>query len=449
MNKEKVIELAKEAGFAHSWAEFAVDALARFAALIEREVHGDAEPVAWIRKTDITEMTDTEPETDGWMPLYTHPAYDVVSKLQTQVSMWKKMSENLQALIEAKDRREDRVDRLLTSEMRGDVKPVAWTTLEELQDLQNYTHSNMWGEKVWPDEVDYIPLYTHPAPAVVRQLVNVLSIAEDYIVEALSSHDASYDHHPAMKADRDLIVQDIHQLKSALNAAVRWEMKTDDEKELPKISGCGDGWDIVKPFHPNPTPAVVQEPVFNDIDEALEKAYWQFDAMVKGYGKWKLRRQSERDAFKQAVRSIGAFSYVDPETLHESEEYECVSLALNDRGVPDKDENGNKYSLWGRVELYASPALRQPANVNTVIVHSHPAPAVDAEPNWKHSKIQALIASDARNRIVIDLIWQLIDNPECELTSMDMEYWDLIHETLKNKLSQAALDANRCEEGGL
>jgi hypothetical protein len=71
------------------------------------------------------------------------------------------------------------------------------------------------------------------------------------------------------------------------------------------------------------------------------------------------------------------------------------------------------------------------------------------QPNWKHPKIQALIASDARNKIVIDLIWQLLDNPECELTSIDMEYWDLIHETLKNKLSQTALDANRCEEGGL
>lgn len=30
----------------------------------------DAQPVAWIRKTDITEMTDSEPETDGWTPLY-------------------------------------------------------------------------------------------------------------------------------------------------------------------------------------------------------------------------------------------------------------------------------------------------------------------------------------------------------------------------------------------
>ena len=31
-------------------------------------------PEAWTRKTDITEWTDTKPETDGWSPLFTHPA---------------------------------------------------------------------------------------------------------------------------------------------------------------------------------------------------------------------------------------------------------------------------------------------------------------------------------------------------------------------------------------
>jgi hypothetical protein len=31
------------------------------------------EPVAWYRQTDITEWTDSEPETDGWTPLYATP----------------------------------------------------------------------------------------------------------------------------------------------------------------------------------------------------------------------------------------------------------------------------------------------------------------------------------------------------------------------------------------
>jgi hypothetical protein len=31
------------------------------------------EPVAWMRITDITELTDSEPEEDGYTPLYTTP----------------------------------------------------------------------------------------------------------------------------------------------------------------------------------------------------------------------------------------------------------------------------------------------------------------------------------------------------------------------------------------
>lgn len=31
------------------------------------------EPVAWYRQTDIRELTDSEPETDGWTPLYAAP----------------------------------------------------------------------------------------------------------------------------------------------------------------------------------------------------------------------------------------------------------------------------------------------------------------------------------------------------------------------------------------
>jgi len=41
-------------------------------------------------------------------------------------------------------------------------------------------------------------------------------------------------------------------------------------------------------------------------EDALEAAYWEFDARVKGYDKWKLNKQSERDAFKWSVRGIYA-----------------------------------------------------------------------------------------------------------------------------------------------
>lgn len=40
------------------------------------------------------------------------------------------------------------------------------------------------------------------------------------------------------------------------------------------------------------------------MDEAIEAAYWQFDARQKGMGQWAGRPQSERDAFKMAVRAL-------------------------------------------------------------------------------------------------------------------------------------------------
>ncbi len=53
------------------------------------------------------------------------------------------------------------------------------------------------------------------------------------------------------------------------------------------------------------------------------------------------------------------------------------------------------------------------------------------EPDWKHPKIQALIGADARNRIAIDLIWQILKDPDGNFSAMDMEYWDSIHDAVQ------------------
>lgn len=63
--------------------ELALEALEDRASLMKWQMARDAvkealaqpeqEPVAWIRKTDITELTDCEPEEDGYTPLYTIP----------------------------------------------------------------------------------------------------------------------------------------------------------------------------------------------------------------------------------------------------------------------------------------------------------------------------------------------------------------------------------------
>ncbi|TDS70449.1 Lar family restriction alleviation protein [Comamonas sp. JUb58] len=44
-----------------------------------------AEPVAWLRKTDITELTDSEPETNGWTPLYTAPQAQPADALDAEL----------------------------------------------------------------------------------------------------------------------------------------------------------------------------------------------------------------------------------------------------------------------------------------------------------------------------------------------------------------------------
>lgn len=42
----------------------------------------------------------------------------------------------------------------------------------------------------------------------------------------------------------------------------------------------------------------------NRVEEFIEAAYWEFDARQKGYGEFKGYHQSERDAFKWAVRAL-------------------------------------------------------------------------------------------------------------------------------------------------
>ncbi|SIT25248.1 hypothetical protein [Achromobacter sp. MFA1 R4] len=72
----EVVGLCNRIPGATTWnaAEFMYDEMHRRAALASAPVAGEAQPVAWFRKTDITEWTDTEPETDGWTPLYEHAA---------------------------------------------------------------------------------------------------------------------------------------------------------------------------------------------------------------------------------------------------------------------------------------------------------------------------------------------------------------------------------------
>ena len=69
---------------------------------------------------------------------------------------------------------------------------------------------------------------------------------------------------------------------------------------------------------------------------------------------------------------------------------------------------------------------------------AQPVQQSGAEPDMRHPKIQALIGSKARCQIELMLVEQLIEDPDCDLTSMDMEYWGPMHDRLKEALTKAA-----------
>ena len=59
------------------------------------------------------------------------------------------------------------------------------------------------------------------------------------------------------------------------------------------------------------------------------------------------------------------------------------------------------------------------------------------EPDMKHPKIQALIGGKARREIELQIVEQLLDDPDCDLSAMDMEYWHGLHDKLREKLTAA------------
>jgi hypothetical protein len=52
--------------------------------------------------------------------------------------------------------------------------------------------------------------------------------------------------------------------------------------------------------------------------------------------------------------------------------------------------------------------------------------------DYKHPRAQALIANDAQNRMCIDLIWRILEDPHRDFTAS--EYWDEIHDAVRAAL---------------
>jgi hypothetical protein len=78
------------------------------------------------------------------------------------------------------------------------------------------------------------------------------------------------------------------------------------------------------------------------------------------------------------------------------------------------------------------------ADIRQLAAAQKPVQQPGTEPDMRHPKIQALIGSRARCQIELLLVEQLIEDPDCDLTSMDMEYWGSMHDRLKKALTKAA-----------
>lgn len=114
--------------------------------------------------------------------------------------------------------------------------------------------------------------------------------------------------------------------------------------------------------------------------------------------------------------------YLAPPVAQEADEQEAFDAWWR---RPDRHIVINRTDAWcgwdARASLSAAP------------VASQALPTAD-EPNWKHPKLQALLANEARLGIRLALIKDLIADPDCETTAMDMEYWDSTHDKLKAAL---------------
>ena len=105
--------------------------------------------------------------------------------------------------------------------------------------------------------------------------------------------------------------------------------------------------------------------------------------------------------------------------------YQCLNCHQIERGDEDCCENPDLFCI--------NDMPGEIVRLRTVLKQ----PAASGEPDMRHPKIQALIGGKARREIELRLVEQLLDDPDCDLTSMDMEYWHGLHDKLREKLLAA------------
>lgn len=98
-------------------------------AITQAEVQ--AGPVAWMRKTDITELTDSEPETNGWTPLYVAPQAQPADALDWAVQRWNDEVRN-RPLVNIHRRSLDNTWRQVITYLGGDAEKLIGPSHDDL-----------------------------------------------------------------------------------------------------------------------------------------------------------------------------------------------------------------------------------------------------------------------------------------------------------------------------
>ena len=91
--------------------------------------------------------------------------------------------------------------------------------------------------------------------------------------------------------------------------------------------------------------------------------------------------------------------------------------------LPDQIGSAYKDNALTVTPLYAAPVAAPVAQ--------------PPEPDMRHPKIQRLIGAKARCEIELGIVEQLVEDPNFDATSMDMEYWGPLHDRLKSALEAA------------
>ena len=86
-----------------------------------------------------------------------------------------------------------------------------------------------------------------------------------------------------------------------------------------------------------------------------------------------------------------------------------------------------RYYTMPKVLAEMRSAMRAVESAALANLAAQPAKASD-EPNWQHPKLQALLSERARLSIRLSMLEQMLDDPDAEFGSMDMEHWNTLHD---------------------